>query len=254
MKSDRHPSIRPIAHAVAFALLAGVAPAWAGPTGEQVVAGQASVSRAGTNTLVTQGTDRAAINWQGFDIGSSESVRFAQPSASSIALNRVLGQNPTEIFGSLTANGQVFILNPNGVLFGKGAQVDVAGLVASTLNLSNEDFMAGRYRFSAVPLAAAAAGVVNQGDITANGGYVALIGPQVRNEGTITAANGSVALAAGSEVTVNLNGNKLIGLSVDQGVLYALAENKGLIQAGGGQVLLTAKAADQIIKSVVNND
>ncbi|HKV54063.1 MAG TPA: filamentous hemagglutinin N-terminal domain-containing protein, partial [Candidatus Binataceae bacterium] len=133
------------------------------------MAGQASVSRSGTNTLVTQGTDRAAINWLGFDIAADESVRFAQPSASSIALNRVLGQNPTEIFGSLTANGQVFILNPNGVLFGKGAQVDVAGLVASTLSLSNEDFMAGRYRFTA----SAAAGlgeVANQGDITANGG------------------------------------------------------------------------------------
>src|SRR5499427_10547493 len=155
-------SVRPVARAVAFALLAVAAPVLAGPTGEQVVAGQASVSRSGTNTLVTQGTDRAAINWQNFDIGSDESVRFAQPSASSIALNRVLGQNPTEIFGSLTANGQIFILNPNGVLFGKGAQVDVAGLVASTLNLSNEDFMSGRYRFLASP-AAALGQVANQG-------------------------------------------------------------------------------------------
>lgn len=226
------------------------------PTGEQVVAGQASVSRAGTSTLITQGTDRAAINWLNFDIGATESVRFAQPSASSIALNRVLGQNPTEIFGSLSANGQVFILNPSGVLFGKGAQVDVGGLVASTLSLSNEDFMAGRYRFTtpALPQGAGVAEVVNQGDIIANGGYVAFIGPQVKNEGTITAANGSVALAAGDQVTINLNGNKLIGLSVDLGTLNALADNKGLIKADGGQVLLTAKAADQLIKSVVNND
>jgi large exoprotein involved in heme utilization and adhesion len=113
----------------------------------------------------------------------------------------VLGQNPTEIFGSLSANGQVFILNPNGVLFGKGAQVDVGGLAASTLSLSNEDFMAGRYRFTASPLApgAAVGEVVNQGDIVANGGYVAFIVPQVKNEGTITAANGSVALAAGKK-------------------------------------------------------
>src|SRR5262245_13309333 len=96
-------SMRPVARAVAFALLAGAAPAWAVPTGEQVVAGQASVSRAGSNTLITQGTDRAAINWLNFDIGATESVRFAQPSASSIALNRVLGQNSTEILGSLSA-------------------------------------------------------------------------------------------------------------------------------------------------------
>src|SRR5258705_9719283 len=150
--------MRPIARAVAFALLAGIVPAWAGPTGEQVVAGQASVSRAGTNTLITQGTDRAAINWLTFDIGATESVRFAQPSASSIALNRVLGQNATEILGSLSANGQVFILNPNGVLFGKGAQVDVGGLAASTLSLSNEDFMAGASPPPACPPSPRAAG------------------------------------------------------------------------------------------------
>ena len=246
-------SIKPIALAVAYAFVAGTH-AWAGPAGEQVVAGQASVSRAGANTLITQTSDRAAINWQSFNIGAAESVRFAQPSVSSIALNRVLGQNPSEILGSLSANGQIFLLNPNGVLFGKGAQVDVGGLVASTLNMSNSDFMAGRYRFTAAHLATGLGEVVNAGDIVANGGYVALIGPQVKNQGNITASSGSIALAAGDQVTLSLNGNKLIGLNVDQGALNALAENKGLIKADGGQVLLTAKAADQLIKSVVNND
>ncbi len=249
--AGRYFAPQPIAHAVAWAMMAGASPLWAGPAGEQVVAGQATVSRSGSNTLITQGTERAAINWQNFNIGATESVRFAQPSASSIALNRVLGQNPTEILGSLSANGQVFLLNPNGVLFGQGAQVNVGGLVASTLSLSNEDFMAGRYRF----VKEGNAGEVrNAGEIIANGGYVALIGPQVRNEGTITATNGSVALAAGDQVTLNLNGNKLIGLAVGQGALNALADNKGLIKADGGQVILTAKAADQLIKSVVNND
>ena len=136
-------ALHPIALAVAYALAAST-PVWAGPAGEQLVAGQASVSRAGTNTLVTQTSDRAAINWQSFSIGAGEAVRFAQPSASSVALNRVVGQNPSEILGSLSANGQVFLLNPNGVLFGKGAQVDVGGLVASTLNISNSDFLAGQ--------------------------------------------------------------------------------------------------------------
>ena len=148
----RHMQPRHITRAVAFALLAGATPLYAGPSGEQVVAGQASVSRAGTSTLITQTSNNVAINWQSFNIGVSEAVRFAQPSASSIALNRVLGQNPTEILGSLTANGQIFILNPNGVLFGRGAQVDVGGLVASTLRLGTEDFMAGRYRFINSPL------------------------------------------------------------------------------------------------------
>ena len=242
---------QPMAFTVAFALLAGSTQLWAGPAGEQVVRGAATVDRAGASTVITQTTDRAAINWQSFNIGATESVRFAQPSAASITLNRVLGQNPTEILGALSANGQIFLLNPNGVLFGQGAQVNVGGLVASTLSLSNEDFTAGRYRF----VKEGNAGEVrNAGEIIANGGYVALIGPQVRNEGTITATNGSVALAAGDQVTLNVNGNRLIGLAVDQGALNALAENKGLIKADGGQVLLTAKAADQLIKSVVNND
>jgi filamentous hemagglutinin family protein len=250
------PAVRPIATAVAIALIAGAPPLWAGPAGEQITAGQAAVSRAGTNTLISQSSDRVSINWQSFNIGATESVRFAQPSASSVALNRVLGQNPTEILGSLSANGQIFILNPNGVLFGKGAQVDVGGLVASTLSLSNDDLMAGRYRFSAPKLAngESLGSVTNLGNILANGGYVALIGPQVKNQGTISAANGGVVLAAGEQVTLNLNGNKLIGLTVDSGALNALADNKGLIKADGGQVVLTAKAADALIKSVVNND
>ena len=173
----RHQQLQRIARAVAFALLASATPLWAGPAGEQVVAGQAAVSRTGTNTLITQTSDRTAINWQNFNIGTTEAVRFAQPSASSIALNRVLGQNPTEILGSLTANGQIFILNPNGVLFGRGAQVDVGGLVASTLSLGTEDFMAGRYRFTASNFATGVGEIVNYGTILANGGYVALVGP-----------------------------------------------------------------------------
>lgn len=248
-------AIKPVALAVAYAL-AG-ASAWAAPQGEQVVAGQAVVNRNGAATLITQGTDRAAINWQSFSIGAGESVRFAQPSSSSVVLNRVVGQNPSEILGSLSANGQVFLVNPNGVLFGKGARVDVGGLVASTLSISNSDFMAGRYRFDrfgADGITTGGAQVVNAGDIIANGGYVALIGPQVKNYGSITATSGSVALAAGDQITLSLTGNKLIGLTVDKGALNALVDNKGLIRADGGQVLLTAKAADQIIQSVVNND
>lgn len=242
---------RALARAVAGALLAFGASAWAAPIGEQVTAGEVAVSRAGSSTLIRQTSDRAAINWQSFNIGVGESVRFVQPSVSSIALNRVLGHNASEIYGSLSANGQVFLLNPHGVLFGRGAQVNVGGLVASTLNLGDADFMAGRYRF----IKEGGAGEVrNAGDILANGGYVAFIGPQVRNDGTITVANGSVMFAAGEQATLNLNGNRLIGLTVDRGAVNALAQNNGLIRADGGQVVLTAKAADQLVKSVVNND
>ena len=117
------------------------------PEGEEVVVGQATVNHVGANTLLNQHSERAAINWQTFDIDAAEAVRFAQPSTGSITSNRVLSQNPTAIEGQLSANGQVFILNPNGVLFGRGAQVNLGGLAASTLSLSNDDFRAGHNPF-----------------------------------------------------------------------------------------------------------
>ena len=162
-----------LAQAVASALIAGFqpVPALALPEGGEVAAGVASIQRSGAAMTINQNSGRAAINWQRFGIGATESVRFNQPSASSIVLNRVLGQDPTQILGSLRANGQIFILNPNGVLFGRGVQVSVGGLVASTLNLSDADFLAGRYTFGK---GSAPGSVINQGTITAaNGGYVA---------------------------------------------------------------------------------
>src|SRR3989304_8687273 len=119
--------------------------AQAEPTGGQISTGAGTIAQAGATTTITQNTQNLAINWQSFSIGSNEAVRFNQPNASSIALNRVLGQDPSSILGSLSANGQVFVLNPNGVLFGTGSQVNVGGLVASTLSLSHADFMRGNY-------------------------------------------------------------------------------------------------------------
>jgi filamentous hemagglutinin family protein len=248
------PKPRPIALAVAAAVLALTLPAresCAGPTGEEVTAGAATVQRSGSSLTVDQSTPRAAINWQTFDIAPTESVRFNQPNASSIVLNRVLGQNSSHILGTLSANGQVFILNPNGVLFGVGAQVNVGGLVASTLNMTDQDFMGGR---NTLTQGAMAGTVVNQAAIVAaDGGYVALIAPQVRNDGSITAPNGTVALAAGDKVTLTLNNGSLLGLTVDEGTLNALVENKHAIRADGGRVILSANAMDQIARSVVNN-
>ena len=141
-------SPRRLSLAVALALLPAGA-ALALPTGEQVIAGQASINRPnGTTLTVQQSTPSAIINWQGFSIGAPEAVLFQQPGSGSVALNRVVGNQPSEIFGRLQSNGQLFLVNPNGVLFGRSASVDVGGLVASTLNISNEDFLARRYRFS----------------------------------------------------------------------------------------------------------
>lgn len=216
------------------------------PSGGAVSSGKASIGRNGSTLTVNQQSQNVAINWQDFNVGAKATVNFAQPNGSSIALNRVLGSNGTEILGRLNANGQVWVLNPNGVLFGRGAQVDVGGLVASTLGISDADFMAGKRRF-----AGDGGSVVNQGAISAD--YVALLGEQVRNEGAIVARLGTVAMGAGSQVTLDFAGDRLLGMQIDQGALKALADNKGLIQADGGAVLMSAKARDALIDTVVNN-
>ncbi|MGH8710813.1 MAG: filamentous hemagglutinin N-terminal domain-containing protein, partial [Burkholderiales bacterium] len=174
--------------------------AYANPVGPTVVNGQATFATQG-NLLSVTNTPGAIINWQQFSIGSNETTRFIQQSAASAILNRVVGVDPSKILGALQSNGRVFLINPNGILFGAGAQIDVAGLVASTLNLSNQDFLAGRMNFIGDPARAAA--VVNQGRITASeGGRVYLLGSAVDNQGVITAPNGDIVLAAGNSVRV----------------------------------------------------
>ena len=225
--------------------------AMAGPVGGQISAGAGAISQTGVNTTITQTSQNMAINWQSFGIAANESVRFNQPGATSIALNRILGQSPSQIFGSLSANGQVFLLNPNGVLFAPGSQVNVGGLVASTLGLSDADFMAGKFSFSK---GSAAGSVVNQGTLTAaQGGYIALLAPEVRNEGVISATMGTALLAAGDKVSINLSNGSLLSFNIDKGAINALADNKQLVQADGGQVFMSAKAADALSMAVVNN-
>jgi filamentous hemagglutinin family protein len=219
------------------------------PTGAQVTAGQATVSQQGQVLTVNQGSQRAAINWQTFSVGANATVQFAQPNAHAVVLNRVTGSEGSVINGALRANGQVFILNPNGVLFGRQAQVDTAGLLATTLNLSDADFLAGRRQLSG-----AGGAVVNQGQLNAaDGGYIALVGQQVRNDGQITARLGTVVLASGNKVTLNFSGDSLVGVSVDEAAFNALVANGGLVQADGGLVILSARAASGLLDTVVNN-
>ncbi|MFN7504527.1 MAG: filamentous hemagglutinin N-terminal domain-containing protein, partial [Limnobacter sp.] len=155
----------------------------------KVVAGQATISKQGNTLNINQSTERAAIDWQTFDVSKNSTVNFVQPSASSIALNRVLGSEVSVIQGAINANGQVFLVNQNGVLFTPTAQVNVGGIVASTQNISTEDFMAGKFSFSG----SSKATVENQGKIaTSNGGVVALIAAKIVNTGSISAPEGKV--------------------------------------------------------------
>ena len=221
------------------------------PTGNQTVAGTATVTTSSpTSMVINQGSQRAVINWQGFGIGSGESVIFNQPNAGSVALNRVLGNNPSAIYGRLSANGQVFLVNPNGILFGPTASVDVGGLVASTLATSDTDFMAGRAQFSN---GGTAGGIRNFGQLTAsNGGFIALVAPDVANSGTIQANQGTVSLAAGNKVTLDFFGDDLLKIKVDEAALKAHIDSSGALLADGGQVVLSAQAAGDLMGSVIN--
>jgi filamentous hemagglutinin family protein len=221
------------------------------PEGGKVVGGSAAISSTGNNLTVQQSSQRAAIDWNTFNVGSGAQVNFNQPSAAAVTLNRVLDNNPSQIMGRINAPGQVFIVNPNGVLFGATSQVDVGGLLVTTHGISNADFMAGKSSFEGNGKSGS---IVNLGSLQAAlGGYIALLAPQVRNEGVIIAREGTIAMAAGNKTTLVFSGQSLTALEIDEGVMDALVENKHLVKADGGLVVMTARSASVLMGSVVRN-
>jgi filamentous hemagglutinin family protein len=226
------------------------------PTGGVVTAGAAAIAQNATTTTIDQSSPRAAINWQSFDIGSQQSVRFNQPSIGSVALNRVLGPDPSQIAGRIGANGQIIIVNQSGVTFYRGAQVNTSGLMVTAAGIHDADFMAGSMNFNQP--AAPNARVVNDGKITiANAGLAALVAPSVANSGTISATLGHVVLAGAQTATLDLYGDGLLSLDITNQVtqapsgVTALVSNTGVIQANGGSVQLTARAADGVVRNLV---
>ncbi|EKS9796464.1 MULTISPECIES: two-partner secretion domain-containing protein [Burkholderia] len=222
------------------------------PTGENVVSGKADILRYdnGQQMSINQHTDKLVTNWQTFDVDKGQRVTFNQPSVTSTALNRVVGQDASAIYGTIEANGRVFLVNPNGILFSKSAQVNVGGLVATTLDIKNDDFEAGRFRFSGK----SPSEVQNYGNLVASeGGAIALLGAKVVNRGTVQAQLGTVALGAGSDATLNFDGSKLLSVQIDQGIMNALVSNEQLLKADGGRVLMGAKTVDTVLRTVVNN-
>jgi filamentous hemagglutinin family protein len=235
---------------VVSALLGSVTILSASPSGGTVTSGSVTIGQNGTTTNITQSSNKATINWHNFSIGANETVNFAQPNVNSIALNRVVGNEKSIINGALNANGQVWILNSNGVLFNSTASINTAGLVATTKNISDADFNAGNYTFKGESTES----VINMGTINiTDGGYASLLANRVSNEGTITAIRGKVTLTGAEEVTINLNGNSLVNLTVNKGVLDALVDNRGAIIADGGEIYLTTNAVDELLKGIVNN-
>jgi len=231
--------------------------ALAGPQGGDVVAGSASISSpSAQGTVINQASSKAIINWQSFSIGGNEYVQFNQPDASSISLNRVVGADPSAILGNLSATGQVFLVNPNGIFFGANATLDVGGLVASTLDIKDDDFLSGNYFFTEPNPNAVGASVVNEGVIQArDNGYVVLASDRVENHGTIKARYGRVALLANGGMTLDIEGDGLVSFSVNAKTVAELAgvENTGDIMADGGRVVLYGNVTDNLVATAVNN-
>ncbi len=219
------------------------------PTGEQVQHGSADFVRDSNSLTVDQHTGSLVVNWDDFSIAAGNKVNFLQ-NVTDIALNRVVGDNPSHIYGDINAGGQVFLINQSGILFSPTSRVDAAGLVASTLDISDEDFLSGNYDF-----AGTGGSVINQGTINvADGGYVALLGQEAINSGIIAARMGTVAIGAGERVTFDLNGDGLVNFHVEKAAVDALVANHGMVYAEGGLVYMTAKAAGDLAATVVNND
>jgi filamentous hemagglutinin family protein len=182
----------------------------AGPTGGEVVRGEGSIGQSGATTSINQQSHRLSLQWQTFDVAKHENVVFDQPGVTAVALNRILDQKASEILGAIDANGHVFLVNPNGIIFGSTATVNVGALVASSLDINYDDFMAGKYDFQT--LADGSPGVVvNRGLLqAATGGSVTLLGEAVSNEGLILAELGQVTLAAGSSASLDFSGDGLL--------------------------------------------
>jgi len=239
---------------------------YAGPAGGEVVGGSGNISTSGVNTTINQTSQNMAINWQSFDLTANERVQFIQPNASSISLNRILSQNGSTIAGRIDANGQVILVNPNGIFFTPTSIINVGGIIASGLNIQPSDFMNGNFIFDEVLGTEGA--VINSGMINASlggselseGGNVALIGKRVENDGLIAANLGTVTLAAGKQAILTFDDSGMLGVRVSKKILQEelgvdpAVMNNGDIQAEGGQVLLTASISQDIFSQAVNTN
>jgi filamentous hemagglutinin family protein len=258
---------------VAFIIHGCTMPIWANPAGEQVISGGVTFERGLDGSLtISQGSDKAIIHWQDFSIGAGELTKFVQPSSTSAVLNRVIGGLPSSIHGTLQANGRVLLINPNGILVGPTGRIDVGGFLASTLDVSDGEFLGGG---DMIFRGTSTASVVNQGTINAIGGDIFLFAQTVENSGTLNAPQGTVGMAAGTEILLAqagdervfvraggngsvTNGGTITAATAElkaHGNLYALAvNNTGVIRATsaakkGGRVFLTATGGGTVRNS-----
>lgn len=226
------------------------------PTGGQIQSGQGAIAQNGKTMTVTQQSGKMAVDWTQFNIARDEAVKFAQPGRDAVALNRITGGQKSVIDGALSANGNLLLVNPNGVVFSKTATVDVGSLVASTAQLNDpfmKSFAGSTANLNLTIGEGNTSAILNEGTITAQGGLVALHAAQVENTGTISNPGGTVALAAAKQLTLSPDSDGKLNYAVDGELAQAKALNSGRIQADGGYVVMTAKSAQDLLGTVVNN-
>lgn len=229
---------------------------YAMPTGGQIQSGQGAIAQNGKTMTVTQQSGKMAVDWTQFNIAKDEAVKFAQPGRDAVALNRITGGQKSVIDGALSANGNLLLVNPNGVVFSKTATVDVGSLVASTAQLNDpfmKSFAGSTANLNLTIGERNTSAILNEGTITAQGGLVALHAAQVENTGTISNPGGTVALAAAKQLTLSPDSDGKLNYAVDGELAQAKALNSGRIQADGGYVVMTAKSAQDLLGTVVNN-
>lgn len=239
---------------VMSALSLGASSVDAMPEGGVVRSGSGSVTQNGKEMTIRQDSGRLAMDWTGFSVGKDETVRFQQPGKDALALNRVTGNQQSVIDGSLLSNGHVLLVNPNGVVIGKNASIDVGGLVASTAQVKDNFMKEFGNSTGAFSLGGVSDGkIINEGTIKAEGGLVALHAAKVENSGTISNTGGSAVLAAADTLTLTPDADGKLNFTVDGKVAEASALNKGAITADGGTIVMTADSASDVMSTVVNN-
>ena len=246
--------IKSLSFLIALALPIVSANASVIPTNGKFVNGDGTISRPTRNeVLVQQNTAKGIIDWTSFNIGKGYSVKFKQPDSNSVTLNRVTGSGLTNIVGNLTSNGRVFLVNPNGIMLRSGANINVGGLVATTKQINNNDFISDKLLFSSGTNDNKQ--VVNQANIkTPKGGFVVLASDKVMNSGRITTPSGKTVLASAEKIVLQLDSSGLKNIAIDGEVANAFVSNSSFISATNGQVYLTALGKDMLMNTVINNN
>lgn len=222
------------------------------PQDPSINGGSAKIHHPNEKTMVIKTSEKTIINYKSFNVDKGEKVEFIQPSSSSYVLNRVLGKDGSKILGKIESNGNVFLVNQNGIYFGKNAKVNVGSLVASTLNISDDDFLQNRFSFS-LEEKNKLSEIYNEGFILASQeGSIVLMAPIIKNAGIIQAHAGHVVLASAEHVTLRFYDNKLLSFAVEGEIKEALLEHLGTIQAK--EVSMKLPLAKKAIKEIVNRD